>query len=246
MKSLNNKSEPVRDEQDMNEKERILELHNRNKIYEFISKYPGVHIRQIMAKIDLSEGTIKYHLNVLLKENLVVNKEINGYKRFYTQGKNGKFEQKILAAFREKTTRFILIYLLFSVVSTVTEISREMNKDPKTISYHINKLKDMGLVETVAYENGILLAKETRREIIRDTKNREILYLVNNYILIYLYVLKYKRYFMDKETKDLVDYLANLAEEKKEAKYIELKNTNSHLDIYINKFYELFPIPYCA
>jgi DNA-binding transcriptional ArsR family regulator len=246
LKNLNNNSEPVRDERDMSEKEKILEPHNRNKIYAFISKYPGVHLRQIIEKIDLSEGTIKYHLDVLLKENLIDKKEINGYKRFYKQGKNGKFEQKILAAFREKTTRFILLYLLYSVVSTVTEISREVNKDPKTISYHINKLKEMGLVETVAYENGILLAKETRRRIIRDMKNREILYRVNNYVLVYLYVLKYKQYFMDKETKDLLYFLSHLAEEKKDAKYIEIKSTNTYFDNYINAFYEFFPISYCA
>jgi DNA-binding transcriptional ArsR family regulator len=231
----------------MNRKKRILEVHNRSKIYEFILKHPGVHQRQIIEKFNFSEGTARHHLNVLLREGLIVKREINRYKRYYKQGKNGEFEQRILAVFREKTTRFILLYLLYSVVSTVSEISREIDKDPKTILYHINKLKEMGLVETVHFENGLLLAKETKRRIIRDMKNREVLYRIKNYILIYKYILKYKKYFLnDDETKDMIDYLAHLAEEKRYAKYLKIKSTKEYIDNYINAFSEIFPIPWRA
>jgi DNA-binding transcriptional ArsR family regulator len=228
----------------LHSKERILELHNRNKIYEFILKYPGVHQRQIIQKIDLSEGTIKHHLNVLLKEDLIVEKEINGYKRFYGQGKNGLFEKNILAGFREKTPRFILFFILCSVVSSVSEISREMDKDRKTISYHINKLMEMDLVEIVPLENGLLLTKERKRRIIKDIKNKEILYRLKHYTLTYQYFLKYKKRFLDDNNiKDMLDYLTYFGEGQINAKCVDVKGPYDNL---MEVFFDIFPFPWCA
>ena len=56
---------------------------NKEVIYNFIIKYPGVHLREIFRNLDISEGTIRYHIEILLKQGLIVKSDSDGYMRYY-------------------------------------------------------------------------------------------------------------------------------------------------------------------
>ena len=51
--------------------ESIIELKTRHLIYQIISKYPGMHLRGIIKKSKLSEGTVRYHLQYLKRKDLI-------------------------------------------------------------------------------------------------------------------------------------------------------------------------------
>ena len=91
-------------------KENILKLETRQKIYRYIDKNPGLHLREIQRKTNIPYGTLKHHLKYLEKHNLIKTKSENGYKRYTVSYKLSKKEKEILNLLRQEVPRYILIY----------------------------------------------------------------------------------------------------------------------------------------
>jgi len=93
-------------------KETVLKLKTRQEIYNFISKNPGLHFREIFRKANLSLGCLRYHLNYLEKLNLIVSKPDLKYKRYYVKESIGKKEVEILNLLRQEVPLRIILILL--------------------------------------------------------------------------------------------------------------------------------------
>ena len=59
----------------------ILELETRRKIYDFIQKFPGLHVREISRRLEIPFSTLQYHLRFLEKRELVKAKDDGKYIR---------------------------------------------------------------------------------------------------------------------------------------------------------------------
>ena len=51
-----------------------LELVNRRRVYEFINTNPGFHLREIQRKLDMPIGLLKFHIQYLIKHEIIVEK----------------------------------------------------------------------------------------------------------------------------------------------------------------------------
>ena len=131
----------------INDKE-IFELEIRRKIYNFITKYPGLHNREISRKMDLSKSSLCYHLSFLKKRELILEKSDGIYTRYYPAKKFGIEEIKIFNLLRQDLPLKVIVYIETYPDITLIDIARFLKKDPRTIAYHIKKLKKIGLVET--------------------------------------------------------------------------------------------------
>ena len=89
-------------------KENILKLEIRRKIYNFILKYPGLHLREIK----MPKTTLRHHLNFLEKYGLIITKADHRYTRYYVIQKVGKQDKEILNLLRQETPRRIFMLLL--------------------------------------------------------------------------------------------------------------------------------------
>ncbi|MCK4365914.1 MAG: winged helix-turn-helix transcriptional regulator [Thermoplasmatales archaeon] len=93
-------------------KENILKLETRREIYNIILENPGLHLREILRRTDLSYGVLSYHLNYLKKQDLIVTKINPRYTRYYVSQKVGDKDKEILNILREETPCKIILLLL--------------------------------------------------------------------------------------------------------------------------------------
>ena len=78
------------------ENKSILKLEKRRKIYNYILKYPGVHLSELSKKLDIPKTTLFYHLNYLKKHELVLVKTVDRFSRYYGVRKVGEKNKKLI------------------------------------------------------------------------------------------------------------------------------------------------------
>ena len=90
----------------------IFKLDTRKKIYDYILKYPGLHLRELSRKTNIPLGSLRYNLDYLEKLDLIRTKYQLKYRRYYVKYSVGKDDKKILNLLRQETTLRIIIMLL--------------------------------------------------------------------------------------------------------------------------------------
>ena len=220
-----------------------LEFETRKEIYNFILEYPGLHLRELFRRLNHSGGAIKYHLNFLKKQHLIIEKHEMGYNRFYASNDVGMGEVKILNVLRQKNLRHILLYLLSCTGASQIELSRELNKDPKTIAFHLKKLKEYDIIEVAPVENGMVRTRYKKSKLFgRNPVASEVIYRLRDPYLAYNVFLMYKgKLFDENTTSDLIE-LFEFFFTKKRHKIITSSKTS--MDNIEELLYDILPHPY--
>lgn len=117
----------------------------RSKIYYYIEKNPGAHLRMITRELQLGMGATQHHLDVLAKSGRIKSRRINVYRHYYAASVLER-EHHILAFLRQETARDILIYLLANPDSTQSDIVKFKGFSAPTINWHMTRLEEAGLV----------------------------------------------------------------------------------------------------
>jgi predicted transcriptional regulator len=127
---------------------KILELETRKQIYNHILKYPGLHIRDLSRQLDLPKSTLTYHLKYLKKHGFIEENLYENYVRYYALKQVDRSHKKILNLFREEASRRVILYLAQNQFSTIDEISRNIHKHRSTVSHHLKKLRNAGILKS--------------------------------------------------------------------------------------------------
>ena len=93
-------------------RENILKFETRRKIYNYILENPGLHLREIARKTNISLSVLRYHINYLKKNELVIVKNDQGYTRYYVKQKVGIRDKEILNLLRQDIPLRIVLLLL--------------------------------------------------------------------------------------------------------------------------------------
>jgi predicted transcriptional regulator len=120
-----------------------LELETRRTIYQFILKFPGVHLREISRKLNIPLSSINYHIHCLKKQDVLIAKPNGRYVRYYIAKKISESDKKFINILRQEVPFKIVIFLLTHPNSSQTEISKHLGRHSSTISFHLNKLIDI-------------------------------------------------------------------------------------------------------
>jgi len=139
----------------MNEEE-VLELKTRRQIYNHILKHPGLHEREISRQSTIPLSTLDYHLFFLKKRGLVTNRSDERYTRYYIAGAIGIKDKRIIAILRQNVFRKVIIFLLLHPHSFHRDICNYLELAPSTISFHLNRLANLEVV------NRIQVGRETK------------------------------------------------------------------------------------
>ncbi len=156
----------------MAEDEEDLELEARKDIFDFISQYPGTHMRKIQRELDLSMGQLEYHLNYLEKNGLISSSKKENKRRYFVEDEVHYPDRDILSTLRLKTPRRILIQILDKDGCSFNEILEEVDISKSTLSYHLKKLQEKSLVES---------EKEGRKKIYRCPDREKIAHILVTY-----------------------------------------------------------------
>lgn len=209
-------------------KTEILELETRRKIYNFILKYPGLHLRELSRKMNAPKSTMEYHLNRLKKQGSIIINPDGKYRRYFVAQKIDEREKQIINVLRQKIPRSIILFLIAYPYSSRGLISKKLKRNPSTISFHLKKLCDMGILES-------FYLKEVNHsaivELLQGEKGK--LYIIYSQGSIINALVTYEKCLLDDAIGPALDQAEKLL-------------SRYGIDEFNDAIWEIFPHPYHA
>lgn len=139
----------------------------RQRVYDAVRRYPGIHLREIERQTGVSAPLTQYHLRKLVDEGFVELHEQGGYARHYptAKGKSARVEPEdlpLVGLLREEVPLHIVLLLLDKGPLTHAQLVEELGNAKSTVSYHLAKLADAGIVERESGKTALRLADRER------------------------------------------------------------------------------------
>jgi predicted transcriptional regulator len=131
-----------------------LELDTRKRIYSLIESTPGIHFREISRRLEIPMGVVEYHLHYLMKKDMIISRKEGRYKRYYTEGKVGSRDKKVLAFLRKEVPRKILMHLMLDPGARHRDIKEELGISGSTLTFHLKKMIKKDVVKEEELNGG--------------------------------------------------------------------------------------------
>jgi len=144
--------------------EQVLENENRDKIISLILEQPGVHFNEILREIDISAGTLVWHLDILETFKVIQKQRIGQYLVYYPFKVRNPISKLDLKLRKSRTTLEILQLINDHPGMYQNQIAHRMDLDHKTVKYHIDKLIESELIS---------VKKKGRRNLFYPHENSE-------------------------------------------------------------------------
>ena len=104
-----------------------------------IKKNPGIRFREVMKKINLSNGVLSYYVRKLENNGIIKTKRTTRVSRFFINDMTEE-ESKLVSRLRQSTPKAILITLLENDRLKFQEIVSNVGKANATVSFYLSKL----------------------------------------------------------------------------------------------------------
>jgi predicted transcriptional regulator len=114
-------------------------------LLEQIEYTPGIRYRELLRQTGLVNGVLTYHLAALEKANVIKVDRGLRITRYYPVNISEK-ESAILKYVRHEPIRQIVLFILEHDMPTFNEIVDHTGKAPSTVSSHLKRLKEAGIV----------------------------------------------------------------------------------------------------
>jgi predicted transcriptional regulator len=176
--------------------EEITSIHidindTKRVILEYIYNTPGIRYKELLRLTRLKNGVLSYHLTILERLNKIrIDRHNKRVTRYYIVN-IPKEESDIIGCFRNIVTRKIAIFLLRHDLCTFNEIVYHINKAPSTVSWHLKRLRDAGILSITYGEN------------------RQLYRVVDGDIIANI-LYKYKESFVDKVVNNYTEIMEQL------------------------------------
>ena len=223
----------------------ILEFKRRREIYEFISQNSGLHMRDISRKLNVPFTSLKYHLNNLEKKGFIISRDDGKYSRYFISLEIGEKEKRILNCLRKRTTLHIILWFFIAVQCSQKDISRFLEKHPTTISFHLRKMIQAGIIEQVSIDKGVIHNEIPPITINRPQVSSEKIYVLQDPWMIYDLLIKNKENLGDKEVvTGIIEYVEFIISEGIPK---QIQNREDTKESIVNTFYGFFfPPSFCS
>ena len=117
----------------------MIKKSNRELVVNSIEKYPGLRFFEIKKQTGLVNGVLQHHLNMHKKLKNIKIEYDNSTPRFYPIETDNK-TAVLLKRLRQPTTSKIIKLLLNNKCCTFSQMVKNINKSPATVSVYKNKL----------------------------------------------------------------------------------------------------------
>lgn len=124
-----------------------LDLDSRREIYQVVADNPGIHFRDVLGRLEYAQGTVQYHLRDLVEADLIEEDDDGKFTRYYPAGEFDEVDRAVIGALRREYARRIVAHLVTDGPLSTSQIADRLDRSPSTVSWHLSKLADAGLVE---------------------------------------------------------------------------------------------------
>jgi predicted transcriptional regulator len=122
-------------------KDKLLDHQTRQEIVDYLRENPGAYYSQIRKDLGLAHGVLTHHINMLEQQELLFSRQDRSYRRFYL---DGMYRKGPIVVGKQKEVLDIIRRI---PGLSQSEIGRKLGMGRMIVSYHINALEDLGLVE---------------------------------------------------------------------------------------------------
>lgn len=185
----------------MSKKYSELELLNRRTIYQTINQFPGIHFRELFRKLEISMGSLEYHLNILEKHELIYLKKEGGFTRYFVKGKLGAEDKELASLLQNDRSRKMLFILVLNPGLTHKGLTEKLGWPKSTTSFYLKKLLNKNIVE----ERSI----KSRKPRSKADKSVTGLYVIKPDRVIHLVTI-YKAGFFDELANRILDLVETI------------------------------------
>ncbi|MFQ6013730.1 MAG: winged helix-turn-helix transcriptional regulator [Thermoplasmata archaeon] len=118
----------------------------RSRILRRLERDPGLHLREVARRTDLSLGTVRYHLSRLEEGEAVVRHTTRGFVRWFPRRGLSVHDRALISAIRVYAQRALIGALLESDSARFSALRATTSLSPATLSRNLQKLGRMGLL----------------------------------------------------------------------------------------------------
>ena len=122
------------------------------KVLCFIQDNPGCHLRRIRRAMNVSMGTVQYHLDKLEKMGRITSSRRGLYKYYFAAGLFKENEKDILEVLTHETARKILMFIIEQKSPTQTDIVNSVKISARSISWHVGRLVALKIIRDQRWE----------------------------------------------------------------------------------------------
>lgn len=121
-----------------------LDNDRRARVFEVVGDAPGIAVTAVAERADVSRSTARYHTRVLEEEGLVFGEKIRGKLRYFPADDD---TPELTAALADEASATVLFAVARRGPASVSALAEAVDRAPSTVSHHLSRLDDAGLVE---------------------------------------------------------------------------------------------------
>jgi predicted transcriptional regulator len=125
--------------------EQVVEADTKTILLRHIEANPGIRYRELLRMTGLVNGVLTYHLAALEKTDVIKVDRQSRMTRYYPVSVSDG-ESVILKFVRHEPVRQIVLFILDHELCTFNEIVDHTKKAPSTVSSHLKRLKEAGII----------------------------------------------------------------------------------------------------
>jgi DNA-binding transcriptional ArsR family regulator len=114
-------------------------------LLELVQKEPGIRYRELLRASGFANGVLSYHLSALEKMGTLRVDRQSRITRYYPLNVP-EHESQVLGYIRHAPIHEIVSFVLARDMCTFSEIVEHTGKAPSTVSAHLKRLKEAGII----------------------------------------------------------------------------------------------------
>ena len=154
---------------------RINKNENRNAVYDFIAKNPGLTMYEVSRGLKMNLGTVRYHAFILgMNHRVVPYKDDGKYVRYFTNSNSYSTEdQLIVSLMRREAMGKVLAYIMTQEAVSNSEMARELGMQESIVSRSVKELMEKGIVvRNISGTRSVYTIDDSQHERIASTMER--------------------------------------------------------------------------
>ncbi len=125
----------------------VLDNPSRSRVYAYIKTRPGAYITEIVERMGLDRGTVKYHIKTLEARHKIEAYKDGGKTRYFENNFTYSEEEiKVISALQNLTNQRIVSEIIKGKCNTNIDLAREFGVSRATISWYMKNLREIGLI----------------------------------------------------------------------------------------------------
>jgi predicted transcriptional regulator len=134
-------------------REELLINANRVTIYETIINNPGIHFMRLVTLLGMSKYLAKWHLNMLLKFNLIKKKNVENREIYFTSDIDPQKAEVLHFISREKTQKIIEFLNRNKEYYSKHQLTKKLRMHYNTLTKYLEKLEEYGYIFSLQHSN---------------------------------------------------------------------------------------------